>query len=99
MACSSQSCGPAPFAAVYSDIGTGFAACQAHAKVNGYAFKTQDIKPFRALFVCDHAGKYDPRGKQKDVHFSKRRQNTGSKKCGCKMRVVLLKDRFQGSGN
>ncbi|CZT48772.1 uncharacterized protein RSE6_09520 [Rhynchosporium secalis] len=38
-------------------------------------------------------GKYDPRGKQTTVDSSKRRGNTGSKKCGCQMRVVLLKDR------
>ena len=51
----SQPCGPAPPAAIYSDIATGFAACQAHAKANGYALKQQDTKPFRALFVWDRA--------------------------------------------
>ncbi|CZT47497.1 uncharacterized protein RSE6_08066 [Rhynchosporium secalis] len=60
-----QACGPAPPIAIYSDTTTGFTACQAHAKANGYAFKQQDNRPFRALFVCDRAGKYDPRGKTK----------------------------------
>ena len=88
-----QACGPAPPAATYSDITTGFAAFQAHAKANGYALLQQDTKPFRALFVCDRAGKYNLKGKRPDVHPSKKRKNTGSKKCGCQMRVTLAKDR------
>ncbi|CZT53318.1 uncharacterized protein RSE6_14806 [Rhynchosporium secalis] len=32
-------------------------------------------------------------GKSSDIHPSKRRKNTGSKKCKCQMRVYLLKDR------
>ncbi|CZS93089.1 uncharacterized protein RCO7_11158 [Rhynchosporium graminicola] len=93
MASEPQACGPAPPEAIYSDIATGFAALQAHAKAHGYAFAHQDTKPFRALFVCDRAGKYNPKGKSSDIHPSKRRKNTGSKKCGCQMRVCLLKDR------
>ena len=91
-----QACGHAPPEVFYSDIPTGFAACQAHAKANGYALKIRDTKEFRALFVCDRAGKYDSRGKQRDVHDSKRRLNTGSKKCGCKMRITLAMDRISG---
>ena len=36
--------GPAPPIAIYSDIATGFTACQAHAKANSYAFKHSDSK-------------------------------------------------------
>ena len=90
----SQPCGPAPPAAVYCDIPTGFTALQAHAKANGYALRQRDVKPFRVLYICDRAGKYDSRGKHKDIDSSKKRPNTGSKKCGCQMRVTLIKDRI-----
>ncbi|CZT52682.1 uncharacterized protein RSE6_14037 [Rhynchosporium secalis] len=88
-----QAYGPAPPEAIYSDIATGFASYQAHARANRYALKQQDTKPMRALFVCDRAGKYDPKGKRKDIDTSKRRPNTGSKKCSYHMRVSLLNDR------
>ena len=51
------------------------------------------MKLFRVLFVCDRAGKYDSRGKQKDIHSSRRRQNTSSKRCDCPIRVTLVKDK------
>ncbi|CZS92385.1 uncharacterized protein RAG0_02809 [Rhynchosporium agropyri] len=44
----------------------------AYAKAHGYAFAHQDTKPFRALFVCDRAGKYNPKGKSSNMHPSKR---------------------------
>ncbi|CZT53443.1 uncharacterized protein RSE6_15012 [Rhynchosporium secalis] len=88
-----QAYGPAPSPAIYSDITTGFATCQAHAKANRYAFKRQDRTQFRIVFTCDRAGKYNSRGKKPDIHQSKRRKNTGSKKCDYHMRVSLLKDR------
>ena len=83
-------CGPAPPAAIYSDVASAFAAFQAHTKANGYALRQRDSRLFRTLFVCDRAGKYNARGKQKDIHSSKRRQNTGSKKYECPMRVALV---------
>ncbi|CZS93442.1 uncharacterized protein RCO7_10543 [Rhynchosporium graminicola] len=87
------SCGPAPPVAIYSDIQTGFTAIQAHARAYSYTLRQRDIRLFRALFICDRAGKYDPKGKQSDVDASKRRKNTRSKKCDCQMRVTLIKDR------
>ncbi|CZT48203.1 uncharacterized protein RSE6_08869 [Rhynchosporium secalis] len=86
-------CGPAPPIAIYSDIPTGFTAIQAYARAHGYTLRQRDIRLFRALFVCDCAGKYDPKGKQLDVDTSKRRKDTRSKKCDCQIRVTLMKDR------
>ncbi|CZT46704.1 uncharacterized protein RSE6_07178 [Rhynchosporium secalis] len=93
MASISIPCGLAPPIVIYSDIPTGFTAIQAHARAHGYALRQRNIRLFRALFVCDRAGKYDPKGKQLDVDTSKRRKNTRSKKCDCQMRVTLMKDR------
>jgi hypothetical protein len=81
-------CGPAPSEALYKDLDTLFAAIQAHARDNGYAFFTRNKKPRRVVYACDRAGKYDPKGKDPDVHPSKRRKNTGSKKCDCQMKVA-----------
>ncbi|RKF66070.1 hypothetical protein GcC1_111002, partial [Golovinomyces cichoracearum] len=58
------SCDPLPPAAIYPDISTAFAAIQAHAKDNGYAFIARDRKPTRVLYLCDRAGKYDNKGKK-----------------------------------
>jgi hypothetical protein len=92
MASINQPCGPPPPAAVYTDITTGFAALQAYAKVNGYAFFQRDKTSTRVLYLCDRAGKYNPKGKKSSVHPSKQRTNTGSKKCNCLMRVSLVRD-------
>jgi hypothetical protein len=92
----SEACGPAPAAANYPDLPTTIAALQAHAKANGYALVQRDARPRRALFVCDRAGKYNPKGKKTDVHPSRKRKNTGSKKCGCMMRVSLIQDLLSG---
>jgi hypothetical protein len=83
--------------AIYPDPATGFIALQAHAKGHGYALFQQDKKPNKVVYTCDRAGKYDPKGKDpkgkdpkgkdpkgKDpnIHSSKQRTATGSKKCG-----------------
>ena len=92
-----EPCGPAPPAAVYSDLSIGFTAIQAHARANGYAFMQRDTRPHRTLFVCDREGKYRPKGKQVDAHSARKRLNTGSKKCGCRMRVALPRDKSSGN--
>jgi hypothetical protein len=75
---------------VYPDIDSAFNEIQAHAREHGYAFRRHQMRPTRRVFACDRAGKYDPRGKDPNTHRSKQCQNTGSKKCGCLMRVELL---------
>jgi hypothetical protein len=40
------------------------------------------------VYACDRASKYDLKGKGPDVYPSKRRKNTGLKKCDCEMKVV-----------
>jgi hypothetical protein len=88
---SSQACGPAPPEAVYSNLELAFTAIQAHARDNGYAFRKYSRKANRAIFWCDRGGKYDSRGKDPSTHPSRQRE-TGSKKCGCQMRVELCRD-------
>jgi hypothetical protein len=82
----------APPEAIYPDIDTAFTKLQEHAEEHGYAFFRYFRKPTRVYFACDRARKYDSRGKDPDTHSSKQRKNTGSKKCGCPMKLVLRLD-------
>jgi hypothetical protein len=83
-----------PPIALYPDLDTAFKTIQAHAKGAGYAFRKLDKKPSRAIFACDRGGNYDPRIKASwATHPSKQRNNTGSKKCGCLMKVELRLDK------
>jgi len=83
-----QPCGLVPTEANYPDIPTSFAAIQAHAWANEYAFCKRDTRPNRVVFNRDQSGEYDPKGKDPEVHDLKRRK-TSTKKCGCRIRVVL----------
>jgi hypothetical protein len=77
-----------PPEAIYPDQNTALTAVQLHAKQHGYAFKIHDKKAFRVVFACDRGGQYDSKGKDSKIHESRRRQ-TGSKKCGCLMKLEL----------
>ena len=81
-----------PPEAVYPNPEAAFTAIQLHAKNNGYTFKKHDKKPFRVIYSCDRAGKLNIRGKDPAVYKSKQRKATGTKKCGCLMRVELRHD-------
>jgi hypothetical protein len=81
-----------PAEAAYLDPTTAFTAIQAHAKAYGYALIQRDKTPTRILYTCDRAGKYSAKGKDPNMHKSKQRVNTGSKKCSCLMRVSLCFD-------
>ena len=78
----------APPEAIYPTNAALFIAIQAHGRDNGYAIRVWSGKPNRVLYDCDRSGKYDSKGKKPDMHSSRQRNNTGSKKCGCKMRVA-----------
>jgi hypothetical protein len=82
----------APPEAVYPNVDTAFTAIQAHAKKEGYAFYRYTKRATRVVFACDRARKYDSKGKDPSTHSSKQRQSTGSKKCGCLMKVELRLD-------
>jgi hypothetical protein len=56
------------------------------------AFFRISVKPSRVLFACDRGRKYDSRGKDPAVDKSKQRKKTGTKKCGCLMKVELRFD-------
>ena len=81
-----------PPEAVYPDPLTAQTTIQLHAKQHGYAFARISSEPSRVLFTCDRAGKYQSKGKDPAVHESKQRKRTGSKKCGCSLKVELRLD-------
>lgn len=85
----SFNCGPAPPQAIYTTPEACFAAIQAHARVNGYAFRKQYGKTTRKLYVCKRQGTWDSKTKKPSVDITKKRNGPGSKRCGCKMRVEL----------
>jgi hypothetical protein len=78
----------APPEAIYSTKDALFSAIQAHGRENGYAIIIRSTLKNRILYDCDRAGAYDSKGKNPATHPSRKRNNTGSKKCGCKMRVA-----------
>ena len=78
----------APPEALYPTKDALFAAIQAYRRNNGYVIRVRSGKPNRILYDCDHAGTYDSKGKNPAIHSSRQRNSTGSKKCGCKMRVA-----------
>jgi hypothetical protein len=87
----------APPEAVYPDINTALASIQVHAKDYGYAFCRYSTKSNRLVFACDRSGKYNSKGKDPNTHSSRQRQSTGSKKCGCLMRVELRLDQISSN--
>ena len=87
----------APPEAIYPDVDTAFGEIQAHAREHGYALFRYYRKPSRVVFACDRAGKYDSKGKDPNTHSSKQRKNTGSKKCGCPMKVELRLDQISSN--
>ena len=82
----------APPEAIYSTKEALLSAIQAHSRDNGYAIKIRSTQKNRILYDCDRAGIYDSKGKNPAIHSSRQRNNTGSKKCGCKMRVARVYD-------
>jgi hypothetical protein len=90
-------CGPAPPEAIYADIPTLFAAIQAHASNNRYAFRIRNTQQNRIIYDCDRGSQYSLKSKNPNMHSTKRRNNTSSKKCGYKMRVIAIRDLVSGS--
>jgi hypothetical protein len=91
---SPKACGPPPSEAVYARLSTAIAALHKHAKCNGYAFFKRDTKPARIVFVYDRFGKPESKPKNIDIHESKRRPGSRSKKCDCRMKVALRLDKI-----
>jgi hypothetical protein len=87
----------APPEAIYDDVDSAFTEIQEHAKEHGYTFCVHQMRSTRRVFACDRAGKYNPRGKDPNTHSSKQRKRTGSKKCGCLMRVELRQEQLSGT--
>jgi hypothetical protein len=83
-----------PPEAIYPDPNTAQIAIQLHAKQHGYAFFRFNSRASRVVFACDRRRKYDSRGKDRATDESKQRKRTGSKKCGCLMKVELRLDKL-----
>ena len=88
-------CGPPPPEAIYTDLETAATAIQAHAKQNGYALFKRNSRPKRVVYVCDRFRK--GQATKSSTYTSKRRLRSGSKKCGCNMRVDLKLDSISGN--
>ena len=89
--------GPAPPAAVYSSITTGFAAIQAHAKVHGYAFFKRDSQPpgyspTRVIYACDCSRKPPSKKKATNIDESRCYKGVATKKYDYKIHITLKKD-------
>src|SRR5208282_2375143 len=80
--------GPPPAEVTYSDIATAKAALWSHARKNGFAVSVHSSDARRVIIKCSKSGKYDPKGKDKNVNLSKRRCNTGTIKTDCPFRVA-----------
>ena len=87
----------APPEAIYSTKEALLSAIQAHGRDNGYAIAIRSTQKNRILYDCDRAGTYQSKGKKPTTHSSRQRNNTGSKKCGCKMRVAGIYQEDSGS--
>jgi hypothetical protein len=79
----------APPEAVYPDVNTAIASIQEHVKVHGYVFYVYSTRPHRVVLACDRTRKYNLKGKDPNIHSSKQRKSTGSKKCRCLIKVKL----------
>ena len=79
---------PSP-SAIYTNPKAASTSIQLHAKDQGYDLTRFSNKASRIVFTCDRAGKYDSKGKDPATDRSKQRKATGSKKCGCLMRVEI----------
>lgn len=82
---------PPPPTAVYTDLSTATTAIHEHAKANGYALFKRDTTQKRIVYTCDRYGKGQDR-KNPNLHESKQRKGSRSKKCDCKMKIALKKD-------
>jgi hypothetical protein len=74
--------------AIYSDTNAAKAACQEHAKANGFAVSVASSSSLRAFYACTKSGVYNPKGKDSTVHPSRQRRNTGTIKTDCPYKCV-----------
>ena len=91
---SPKACGPPLSEATYADLTTAAASISEHAKSNGYALFKRSSKQRRVIYACDQAGKPQARAKNPNIHKSKRREGSRSKKCDCQMKVALKLDQI-----
>ena len=89
-----RACGPPLSEATYADLITAAASILEHTKSNGYALFKRSSKQRRVIYACDRAGKSQARAKNPNIHESKRREGSRSKKCDCQMKVALKLDQI-----
>src|SRR5436190_18488492 len=80
--------GVLPPEVTYEDISSMKAALKDHARENGYALTILTSGPRRIVYKCSKSGKYDPKGKDKNMDKSKQRHNTGTTKTDCPFRLT-----------
>jgi hypothetical protein len=72
----------------YADKEILKAAMKDHGRSNGYAIKIETSDKNRVIYKCSKSGKYDSKGKGKDVDELKRCRNTGTIKTDCPFSVT-----------
>ena len=82
-------CGPPPLEAVYTDLDTAVAAIQSYTKLYGYALCKRDSKAKRIVYIYDRFSATQSKGRNPNIYATKRRLGSRSKKCSCKMKLVL----------
>jgi hypothetical protein len=80
--------GPLLPAVTYADLPTLKAACIGHARENSYALTIETSSPTRLIYRCSMSGKYNPKGKDKNIDLSKHCHNTGTIKTDCLFRLT-----------
>jgi hypothetical protein len=75
--------GPPPPEVTYTDISTLKAALTRHACENGFALTIETSSPTRLIYWCSKLGKYNSKGKDKDMDLLKRCCNTRTTKTDC----------------
>ena len=88
--------GPPPPEVTYANRPTLKAALTGHACENGFALTIKTSSPTRLIYQCSKSGKYNPKGKDKDIDPSKRRRNTGTTKTDCPFRVACYPTELGG---
>jgi hypothetical protein len=96
-----QPLGPLFPTAVYKDPQAILTALQSYARANSFAVIRDTIKPNTQeptyiVYICTKGGSYRPKSKDPTVHTSRKRES-GTKKTGCKYRVVASRDKVLGT--
>jgi hypothetical protein len=74
--------------AIYIDTAAAKAACQEHAKANGFAISVASSSALRVFYAYTKSGVYNLKGKESTVYLSRQRRNTSTIKTNCLYKCV-----------